>query len=170
MLGNQQRKIGVLRLQGRVFIAVAVHGNDAVRVFVHHRSARVHAEGAHQILVFFGFVDDLAFIHLVGDMAEHRGRQLHAHADIHPVRFRRDAEAPADALHPARPAAPHRGNADRACKLTLRRGQHIPRIRLADLPHRAAEEKIHLALQFLIERGQHLVVDVRAKMAHRRVQ
>ncbi len=52
VLGDEQREVRVLGLVGRVLIAVAVDGDDAVRVLVHDRALGVHAERAHQILEF----------------------------------------------------------------------------------------------------------------------
>ena len=38
VLGHQQGEVGVLRMHGRVLIAVAVDGDDAVGVLVDHRA------------------------------------------------------------------------------------------------------------------------------------
>ena len=84
-VGHQQGEIGVFRVQGRVGVGVAVHGDDAVGVLGHHLPVGVHAEGAHQVVVLVGLVDDLAFVDLVRDVLEHLRRQLHPDADIHPV-------------------------------------------------------------------------------------
>ena len=90
MLGDEQGEVRVLGLLGRVLIAVAVDGHDAVRVFGHDRALRVHAERAHEILIFFGLVDDLALIKLVGQVLEDLGGQLDAHADVDAVGLRLD--------------------------------------------------------------------------------
>ena len=57
VLGDEQGEVGVLGLLGRVLIAVAVDGDDAVGVLGDDRALRVHAEGADEILIFFGLVD-----------------------------------------------------------------------------------------------------------------
>ena len=62
MLCHQQRKVGVLCLTGRVFIAVAVDGDDTVGILVDHNAMRVHAEGANVILKFLGAVDNLTLV------------------------------------------------------------------------------------------------------------
>ena len=169
-LGHQQGEVGVLRLQRRILIAVAVHRHDAVGVLRHHRSPGIHAEGPHQVLVFLGLIDDLALIHLVGNMAEDHRRQLHPHADVHPVGLGRNPEAPAHPLHPAASAPAHGGHADRGPELALRRGQDISLPGFADLAHRAAEIEIRLVLQLVIQRRQHLIVDVRPQVPHGGVQ
>ena len=84
-VGHQQSEVGVLRVQGRVGVGVTVHGDDAVGVLGHHLPVGVHAEGAHQVVVLVGLVDDLAFVDLIRDVLEHLHRQLHPDADIHPV-------------------------------------------------------------------------------------
>ena len=85
MLGNQQREIGIFRLQGGILIAVTIDGYDAVGVLIDHRTFGIHAEGAHLSAVGLGAVYDLAFVKLIGQVGKHRRRQLHTHADIHPV-------------------------------------------------------------------------------------
>ena len=85
MFRDQQREIRVVRLLRGVFVGVAVHRYDAIGIFIDHGPAWIHAEGSHQILVLLGLIDDLAFIHLIGDVAENRCGQLHAHADVHAI-------------------------------------------------------------------------------------
>ena len=65
MLGDEEGKVGVLRMEGRIFIAVAVYGNDAVGVLVYHDAVRVHAEGPHQIVILLSPIDDLGFIEFI---------------------------------------------------------------------------------------------------------
>ena len=62
MIGDKQGKIGVLGITGRIFIAVPVHGDDAIGIFTDHHTMRIHAERAYAILKFLGAVDDLAFV------------------------------------------------------------------------------------------------------------
>ena len=107
VLGHQQGEVGVLRVQGRILIAVAVDGDDAVGVLVDHRALGVHAEGAHLVLILLRLIDDLALVQLVGDGGEHLGRQLHPHADIHPVGLGGNVEILAHGLHPLAAAAAH---------------------------------------------------------------
>ena len=68
VLCHKQGKVRVLGLLRGVLVAVAVDGDDAVRVFVYHRALRVHTEGAHAVAVFLGAVDDLALVQLVGNV------------------------------------------------------------------------------------------------------
>ena len=83
---------------------MAVDGDDAVGVLGDDRALRVHAEGADEILIFFGLVDDLALVQLVGQVLENFGGQLDAHADVDTVGLGLDGEVPADAhLLPLRP-------------------------------------------------------------------
>ena len=54
VLGHEQGKVGVLGLLGRIFVAVAVHGDDAVGVLVNHGALGVHAEGTDLVAVLLG--------------------------------------------------------------------------------------------------------------------
>ena len=65
MFGDQEGKVGVFCLPGRVFKAVAVYRDDAVGIFIDHDPVGVHAEGAHAVLEFLGPVYDLALIQFV---------------------------------------------------------------------------------------------------------
>ena len=62
MIGHQQREVRVFGIARRIFVAVAVYGDDAVGIFADHHAVRVHAEGPHPVLKLLGAVDDLAFI------------------------------------------------------------------------------------------------------------
>ena len=90
MLCNKQCKVGVVSILCGILIAVTVYRHDAVRVFVNDRAARVHAECAHKILKFFGAVDYLALVKLVGKVSEYLIGQLDAHAYVDAVRHRGD--------------------------------------------------------------------------------
>ena len=85
VLGNKQREVGVLGLFGRILKAVTVDGDDTVGVLIDDDSVGIHAEGADVVLEFFGAVDDLALVQLVGQMGEDDGGQLDADADIDAV-------------------------------------------------------------------------------------
>ena len=95
-----------------ILVAVAVDGHDAVGVLVDDDAVRIHAEGAHVVLKLLGAVDDLALIQLVGEVGEHDGGQLDAHAEV-----RRGwtwwecSSARHDALHPLAAAAADGDNA-----------------------------------------------------------
>lgn len=56
MLGNQQSKVGVIRLLFGVFVAMTVDGNNSIRVFIYYCTLGVHTEGADLITVFFGSI------------------------------------------------------------------------------------------------------------------
>ena len=170
VLGHQQRKVRVLRLAGGVLIAVPVHGDDAVRVLIHDRALGVHAERAHEVLIFFGFVDDLALIQLVGDVLEHLRRQLHAHADVHAVGERGDLQLIADGLHPLAAAAPDGDDALRAGKRPLGREHLVAAVDFRNALDRRMEVEVHTVLQLAVQIPQHLKVDVGAQMPHRRVE
>ena len=62
MLGDQQSKICVLGLPGRVFVAMAVDGDNAVGILCDHCALGIHAEGAYPVTVLGCAVDDLAFV------------------------------------------------------------------------------------------------------------
>ncbi len=150
---------------------MAVDGDDAVGVLVHHRALGVHAERPHFVLVLLCLIDDLALIQLIGDRGEHLSGQLHPHADIHPVGLGGNVQRLAHALHPLAAAAPHGDDALapgehalvglRRVAAVLRDGQRL---------HRRQEVKVHMLLQLGIQVLQYLVVDVRAQMADGGVQ
>ena len=171
VLGHQQGEVGILRMQGRILIAVAVDGDDAVGVLVDHRALGVHAEGAHLVLIFLGLIHDLALVQLIGDGREHLGGQLHPDADVHPVGLGGDAEIPAHGLHPLAAAAAHGDDALAAHEGTLVGLSLIPAV-VGDGQglHRGQEVELHLVLQLGVEVFQHLIVDVGTQMADGGVQ
>ena len=162
MLAHQQGKVGVFGVLGLVLIAVAVDGDDAVGVLVHHHAVGVHAEGADHVLKFFRAVDDLALVKLVGQVGKHLRRKLHAHADIHPVGVGGDAHIGADRLHPLAAAAAHGDNALAAAEAAGRRVDLIAFAGPADAGDGGIEMEIHLFLQLSIEIFQHHIVYVGA--------
>ena len=90
MLCHQQGKVGVFGLAGGILVAVTVHCDDAVGIFIHYGALGVHAEGAHLIAVFLRAVNDLAFIQLIGQVGKDLCRQLHPHPQIDPIGVSRD--------------------------------------------------------------------------------
>ena len=170
MLCHQQGKIGVGGLAGGVFVTVAVDGDDAVGVFVDHCALGVHAEGADEVAVLFGAVDDLAFIQLVGEVGENLRGKLHPDADIHTVGLGGNVHVTADGLHPFAAAAPHGNHALAARKAPGFAGDLISAIHSGYGFHRRVEVKRDLFFQIGVEIFQHHVVDVGAEVAHRGVQ
>ena len=79
----QQGKVGILTLEGRIGIGVAIHRIDAFHILCNHMSVGVHAEGTHLITVLLGAVNQLGLVDHVGDMLKHLGRQFNAHTDIY---------------------------------------------------------------------------------------
>ena len=62
VLCHKKGKVRVLRLLCRVFVAVSVDGDNAVRILADHRPLGVHTEGTHSVAVLFRAVDDFAFV------------------------------------------------------------------------------------------------------------
>ena len=149
---------------------MAVDGDDAVGVFVDHRALGVHAEGADEVAVLFGAVDDLAFIQLVGEVGENFCGKFHPDADIHSVGLGGNVHVTADGLHPFAAAAPHGNHALAARKAPGFAGDLIPAIHSGYGFHRRVEVKRDLFFQVGVEIFQHHVVDVGAEVAHRGVQ
>ena len=164
MLGNQQGKVGVFRLLGRVFIAVAVDGDDAVGVFVDHGTLGVHAEGADFVLIFLGSVDDFAFVKLVRQVGEYHRGQLHPNADVHPVGLGGDVQILADGFHPFAAAAAYGDHALAAMVGFLVALDFIAFFCHVDGPDGGLKVEIHLVFQVVIQVFQHHIVDVRAQM------
>ena len=105
MFCHQQGEVGVFRLLFRIFITVAIDGDDAVGVLIHYSAFGVHAECAHLVPIFLGTVDNLAFVQLICQVGKYLSRQLHPNANVHPVGFHRDLQLPANGLHPFAAAA-----------------------------------------------------------------
>ena len=170
MLGNQQGEVGVLRLEGRILVAVAVDGDDAVGVLVDHGALGVHAEGAHLVAVLLGAVDDLAFIELIGQMGEYRRGQLHPDADVHTVGLGGNVQLLADLFHPLAAASAHGDDALFAAVGILFADHAVAAGDDLHGLHRGVEEEVHLVLQVVVDVFQNDVVDVRAQMPHGGVQ
>ena len=171
MLGDQQGEIGVLGVLGRILVAVAVDGDDAVGVLVDHDAVGVHAEGAHQILELLRAVDDLALVDLIGQVGPDIRRQFHPHADVHTVGLGGDVQPRADRLHPLAAAAAHGDDALLAGKDRLVGVHRVAALlQPGDGPDGGVEVEVHLVLQLVIQVLQHHIVDVGAQVAHLRVQ
>ena len=82
---DQKRKIRIFAVQLGVAVAVTVNSNNAVRIFSHHITIRVHAEGAHHIIIGLGAIKNLRLINLVRDMLKYISRHLYPHTYIHLV-------------------------------------------------------------------------------------
>ena len=170
MLLHQKGKIRILCLLLRIFIAVSVHSDDPVRILIHHDAVWVHAERAHLILEFLRAVHDLALIELIRQMGEDDRRELHAHADVHAVGFRRDIQPPADLLHPLAPAAPHGDNAPAALIRPVLCDDPVSAVHPFHIVYMAVEPEIHLSLQLIKQIFQHDIIDIRPEMTHRCIQ
>ena len=170
VLGNQQSKVGILCFERFVLITVAVNGDNTVGVFHYYRTAGIHAERTDKILVFFRFVDDFALIHFICYVLENVGQQLHTYPDVDPVGECMNVKRMADLLHPAAAAAAYRDNtvgAGIACFFGFYLKAVLQELYIRD---RGKKMKIYLVFQVIKEMGQHLVVDIRAKMADGGIQ
>ena len=170
VLGHQQGEVGVVGVEGGVLIAVAVDGDDAVGVLVHHHAVGIHAERAHPVLVRLGAVHDLALIQLVGEVGEHLVGQLHPDADVHPVGLGLDVQVAAHALHPLAAAAAHGDDAGPALEGPGLGGDAVAALHLLHRVHRGVEIQFHALFQLAVEIFQHHVVDVGAQVADGGVQ
>ena len=110
MLGHQQREVSALCLFGRILIAVAIYGHDAVGILIYHDAARVHTESTHIILKLLGAVYDLTLVKLIRQMGEQYRRKLHANAQIHTVGLGRNLKLLTDLLHPFASASSYGNN------------------------------------------------------------
>ena len=68
-----------------VRITVPVHCYDTVCVFRYDFSVRIHTESTHHIVVPVGLIDQLALVHIVGNVFENFRRKFHAHPDVHAI-------------------------------------------------------------------------------------
>ena len=170
MLGDQQREIGVLRFALRILKAVAVHGDDAVGVLVHHDAVGVHAEGAHLVLEFSGAVNDLAFVQFVGQVGKDDRGQFHPHADIHPVGGSGDVQLAAGLFHPLAPASSHGDDAFPAVgTAALKMHPERPVKHLHGFCG-SVEAEFHPVLHFIEKGSEDHVIPVGPQVAHRGVQ
>ena len=162
MFGNQQSKIGVFRLLGGVFIAVAIDSNDAVGVFGNHGTSGIHTEGAYPVAVLFCAIYDFAFVKLIGDVGENLGRKFHPHADIHTGGFRGDLQLFADFFHPFTAAAANGNDTLFTGVASVFAGNGVAAVVNSHSLHGTVKVKIHLVLQILIEIVQNHIVDISA--------
>ena len=90
MFGNEEREVCVAGLSAFILEAVPVYGDDPVGVLIDNDAPRVHAEGAHMILIFLCAVYDFALVQFVGNMGENFRGQFNPYPQIHAVGFRMD--------------------------------------------------------------------------------
>ena len=103
-------------------------------------------------------------------MREDDGGQFHAHADIHAVRFRADVQLAAYRFHPLAAAAANGYDALLAVVFAFFADDAIAALDHADAGNGRVKVEIHLVAQKIVEVLQDDVVDIRAEMAHGRVQ
>ena len=149
---------------------MAVDGDDAVGVFIDDDAAGVHAERADVVFKLFRAVDDLALVQLVGQVREHDGRQLDAHTQIDAVGLGLHAQLVTHRLHPLAAAAADGDDALFAGELPIRRSDGVAAVDDGHMLNRRIKEKCDLFLQLGVQVFQHDEIDVRAQMAHRRVE
>ena len=170
MLGHQKGKVGILCLTFVSLVTVAVYSNDPVGVFIYNDSIGIHAESTHVILKFLRAVHNLALVQFVCKMRKDHCRKLHADADIHSVGFGRNIHIPAHILHPFASASSHRNNTFITFPGRQIAYHTISRLCLFQFSHRRVEVKINMIFHMVVKVLQHHVVDVRTKMADRRVE
>ena len=85
MLGYQESKVSVLRLELRSIKAVAVDRNDTVGILVYDDTVGIHTECSDCILKFSGAVYDLGLIELVRKMREDLCGQLNSDTEVNSV-------------------------------------------------------------------------------------
>jgi len=170
MLGDEQGEVGVLGLQGGVFVAVAVDGDDTVGVFVDNGALGIHAEGADLVAVFFRAVDDLAFVKLIGQMGKNVCGQLNADTDIHAVGLCGDVELSADLLHPFAAASSDGDDALPAGIFTPVTPDGVAALGNADAADGCIKKEFHLVLKVGVEVFKNDVVDIRSEMTDGGIQ
>ncbi len=153
LVADQQGEVGVFAAEGRVRVAVAVDGVDALHVLRHYMAIGVHAEGAHTVPILLGPVDQLGLIDHVGDMFKHLGGQLHPHTDVHLVVDQVDAQPFALPGEPLRPGAPRRGDEGGAVqRLAVCQGQAVALPCRVNVLYGGAEPEVDMLLpQVLIQ-------------------
>ena len=84
-VADQQGKVCVLAMSLFVPIAMPINRNDAICVFRHHITVRIHAKGTHQIPILLGTVDEFGLVHFISDVLHYFKRYLDSHPDVHLV-------------------------------------------------------------------------------------
>ncbi len=165
VIRDQQRKIRVVCIQRRILVGMAVDCHNAVGVFIHHHTMRIHAEGPDPVLVFFRPVDDLRFIQRIGHFAEGFIGHLHPHTDVDAAALRGDLQGPAHRFHPFAAAAACGENAPPGPEnFAGIRGHGIQTVFKRNRLCAGVEEEIHPVLQSRVQVFQHNVVQVRSQM------
>ena len=164
MLGDEEREVRVVGLEGLVLIAVAVDRDDAVRVFVDDDAVGIHAERAHIVLELFRAVDDLALIELVGQVREDDGGQLDAHTEVDAVGLGGNVHLAAHALHPLAAYASDGDDALFAGVVRLADGDAVALALAGDGGDGGVEVEVDLVLERSVEVREHDEVYVRAEV------
>ena len=149
---------------------MAVYGNNAVCVFVNNGTLGIHTEGTHLIAVFFGTVNNLAFIKLVSNMRKNLGRQFHTHTDINTVTVCRYIKLTADLFHPLT-ADTSNGNyalSARVCPLFT--DYLIAAVGNINSFNGGVKVEIDLIFKVIIKIFKHDIVYIRAQVTHGSLQ
>ena len=170
VLGNQQCEVGILRLLGGIFVAVAIDRNDTVGIFVDHSALGIHAESTNLVAVLLGAVNDLALIELVSQVREHSCRQFHTDTDIHTIGLGGNIQFTAHSFHPLAANAADRDNALMASIVFSLALYNISLIGDRYRFHGSIKIEIHLIPQIRIQVFQHHIVNICAQMTYRGVQ
>ncbi len=103
-------------------------------------------------------------------MGEDLRRELDTHADVHAVGLCRDIKAAADALHPLAAAAAYGDHAVLTGEALLPAGDPVAALDALHGSDSGIEMEFDLAAKLVVEVFQHDIVDIRAQVAHLRVE
>ena len=170
MFGYQKRKVCIVGVFCRIFIAVAVYCDDSIGVLINHNTSRVHTESTDHILKLLGSVNDLALVKLIGQTAEHLCRKLHTDTDIHTVGKCGDLKICTYSLHPFTSASSRGDDAVSSLVTLITYNNCIAVFCFLHFVNGRVKIEIYMGFHLFIEILKYYIVDIRSQVADRCIQ
>ena len=170
MFGHKKRKIRILCLKFRIFIAVTIHCDNTVGIFRYNCALRVHTEGTYKIFEFLCSVYNLTLIEFIRQIRKYNGRQFNTDTNIHTIGFRWNIHLLTNGLHPLTAASSNGNNAPFAKIALIRSMNAIALAFFCHMLHSTVEKEIHSVFQLRKKLLQHNIIHIRAKVSDRSIQ
>ena len=150
MFGHKKRKIRILCLKFRIFIAVTIHCDNTVGIFRYNCALRIHTEGTYQVFEILCSVYNLTLIDFIRQIRKYNCRQFNTYTDVHTVGLGWNIHFLTDSFHPFAAASSDGDDTLFAGgSLILAVVQGVHGIVIFDRSYRSQEEEIHLLFQFV---------------------
>ena len=170
MFLHKKRKVCILCLLRRIFIAMSVYCNNSVCILIYNDSIRIHTKCSDFIFKLLCSVDDLTFIQFICKVWENNCRKLHTDSDIYTVGFCCDVKILTHFLHPFASTSSYRNDTFLTLIYTIFCDHTISTVNRFHIIYMAVKTELYRIFQLCIKIFKNNIVDICSKMADRCIQ